>query len=82
MKSFAYWLASLSPSAAAAIGAGIFFAFCILASAFFKWREGAEVRAIKRRRRRERKLIAETRAMLLRRHDPSADRVCYREVQQ
>lgn len=41
-----------------------------------------EMRAIQRKRRKERKLIAQTRAMLLKRHDSAADRDCFRDAKE
>lgn len=82
MRDFANWWVSLSWCESAALLILAFVVIFWLAILLAWWRDPlkVEMRAIKRRRRKERKLLAKTRAMLLKRHDPSADRTCFREV--
>jgi hypothetical protein len=83
VNTFTTWWASLSCCQAAAYLAMAFIAFIIIATFWAWWRDPrrVELRMIKRKRRRERKAIAKARAVLLGRHDPAADRDCYRWVQ-
>jgi hypothetical protein len=82
VKNFSDRWASLSCGQSAAVMAVAFLVIVALA-AWFAWYFDplkVEMRAIQRKRRRERKLIEQTRAMLLRRHDCRADRDCFREI--
>lgn len=82
MKHFSSWWVSLSPSQSAAVLSGAF-VLILLVTMLLAWYFDpikVEMRAIQRKRRRERKLIEQTRAMLLRRHDCRADRDCFREI--
>ena len=84
MKHFSDWWVALSYGQCAAVMAAAFVVILALA-VWFTWYFDplkVEMRAIQRRRRRERKLIAQTRAMLLKRHDHRADRDCFREIRQ
>ena len=80
MKNFANWWTSLTFSESAALLIGAFLAIFLLTMLFAWWADPlkVEVRQIQRKRRRERRLIAQTRALLLKRHDSMADRDCYR----
>lgn len=76
------WYANLSLGTATLFAFAFVLGCCIVILVIDAWRDPlkVEMRAIRRKRRRERKLIMQTRALLLKRHDPSADRICFREL--
>lgn len=78
------WWASLSWCESAALLILAFVVIFWLTILIAWWRDPLKVeqRAIRRKRRKDRELIAQARAMLLKRHDSAADRDCYRELRQ
>lgn len=72
----AAWYIDLSPHAAAAIAAGLFIAFCVLAVMVIDWCDPLkrEQRAVRRQRKHRRELLRD-----LQRASYHANRDCFRE---